>query len=72
MPAVQARLCAPCTDGSVYIAVMAGNKVARFDPQTKGFKEWDLPPGHAPHGLLVDKAGMVWTTGNGNGSTGQR
>jgi virginiamycin B lyase len=58
-------------DGSVYIAVMAGNKVARFDPKTQTFKEWDLPSGHRPHGLLVDKQGTVWTTGNGNGTIGK-
>ncbi|PYM68883.1 MAG: hypothetical protein DME03_23405 [Candidatus Rokuibacteriota bacterium] len=48
-------------DGSVYIAVMSGNKVARFDPKTQSFKEWDLPSGHHPHGLLVDRQGMVCT-----------
>jgi virginiamycin B lyase len=58
-------------DGSIYIAVMSGNKVARFDPRTQRFKEWDLPSGHRPHGLLVDKTGMVWTTGNGNGTIGK-
>ena len=58
-------------DGSVYITVMNGNKVARFDPKTETFKEWDLPPGHRPHGLLVDSNGMVWTTGNGNGTIGK-
>jgi len=51
--------------------VMSGNKVARFDPKTQSFKEWDLPPGHHPHGLLVDRQGMVWTTGNGNGTIGR-
>lgn len=58
-------------DGSVYIAVMAGNKVARFDPKTQSFKEWDLPAGHRPHGVLVDRSGTVWTTGNGNGTIGR-
>jgi virginiamycin B lyase len=58
-------------DGSVYIAVMTGNKVARFDPKTQTFKEWSLPSGHRPHGLLVDRNGMVWTTGNGNGTIGK-
>jgi virginiamycin B lyase len=58
-------------DGSVYIAVMTGNKVARFDPRAQSFREWDLPSGHRPHGLLVDKQGMVWTTGNGNGTIGK-
>ena len=37
---------------------MSGNKVARFDPKTQLFREWDLPPGHRPHGLLVDRGGM--------------
>ena len=30
-----------------------------------------MPPGHRPHGLLVDRNGMVWTTGNGNGTIGK-
>src|SRR5688572_971146 len=58
-------------DGNIYIAVMSGNKVARFDTKTQTFKEWDMPAGHRPHGLLVDKQGMVWTTGNGNGTIGK-
>src|SRR5688572_28195911 len=66
-----ARDPAPAPDGSIYISVMSGNKVARFDPKTQTFKEWDMPPGHRPHGLLVDKQGVVWTTGNGNGTIGR-
>ena len=66
-----ARDPAVAPDGAIYVAVMNGNKVARFDPKTQGFREWDLPSGHRPHGLLVDKNGMVWTTGNGNGTIGR-
>ena len=66
-----ARDPAPGPDGSIYISVMTGNKVARFDPKTQTFKEWDMPPNHRPHGLLVDKQGIVWTTGNGNGTIGR-
>src|SRR5262245_40913269 len=66
-----ARDPAVAPDGSIYIAVMNGNKVAHFNPKTQAFKEWDLPPGHRPHGLLVDKQGTVWTTGNGNGTIGK-
>ncbi|MCC7483606.1 MAG: PQQ-binding-like beta-propeller repeat protein [Burkholderiales bacterium] len=66
-----ARDPAVAPDGAIYIAVMTGNKVARFDEKTTSFKEWDLPPGHRPHGLLVDRAGTVWTTGNGNGTIGK-
>jgi virginiamycin B lyase len=66
-----ARDPAVAPDGSIYVAVMTGNKVARFDPKTQAFKEWDLAPGHRPHGLLVDRSGAVWTTGNGNGTIGK-
>lgn len=66
-----ARDPAPAPDGSIYIAVMSGNKVARFEPKTAAFREWDLPRGHRPHGVLVDKNGIVWTTGNGNGTIGR-
>lgn len=66
-----ARDPAPAPDGSVYVSVMSGNKIARFDPKTGAFKEWDLPRGHHPHGVLVDRNGIVWTTGNGNGTIGR-
>lgn len=66
-----ARDPAPAPDGSLYIAVMAGNRIARFDPAAQTFKEWPLPPGARPHGLVVDAEGMVWYTGNGDGSIGR-
>ena len=66
-----ARDPAPGPDGNIYITVMQGNKIARFDPRTQQFKEWDLPSGAHPHGLLVDKTGRVWYTGNGNGTIGE-
>lgn len=66
-----ARDPAPGPDGNIYIAVMKGNKIARFDTRTEKFTEWDLPPGARPHGLLVDRTGQVWYTGNGNGTIGQ-
>src|SRR3972149_7733649 len=49
----------PGPAGQVYIAAMHGNKIARFDPGAKAFKEWDLPEGASPHGLLVDSNGQV-------------
>ncbi len=58
-------------DGSIYIAVMHGNKIAHFDPRTQKFREWELPSGARPHGLLVDRQGIVWYTGNGNGTIGR-
>jgi len=66
-----ARDPAPGPDGAIYIAVMQGNRIARFDPATQRFVEWELPPGAKPHGLVVDRAGLVWYTGNGNGTIGR-
>jgi virginiamycin B lyase len=66
-----ARDPAPGLDGAIYIAVMQGNRIARFDPRDRSFKEWDLPPGARPHGLVVDPQGVVWYTGNGDGSIGR-
>ncbi|HUQ28190.1 MAG TPA: hypothetical protein VM051_06340 [Usitatibacter sp.] len=66
-----ARDPAPAPDGSMFIAVMQGNKIARFDPATKKFQEWDMPAGAKPHGLVVDKKGIVFYTGNGNGTIGR-
>lgn len=66
-----ARDPAPGPDGNIYIAVMYGNKIARFDTGAKTFTEWDLPPGARPHGLLLDRNGQIWYTGNGNGTIGQ-
>ena len=66
-----ARDPAPGPDGNIYIAVMHGNRIARFDTAAEKFTEWELPPGAKPHGLVVDEAGIVWYTGNGNGSIGR-
>jgi len=65
-----ARDPAPAPDGSIFISVMHGNKIARFDPKTQKFKEWDLPRGAHPHGVLVDANNTAWYTGNGNGTIG--
>lgn len=66
-----ARDPAPGPDGDIYVAVMYGNRIAHFDTDKQTFNEWDLPPGARPHGLLVDKDGIVWYTGNGNGTIGR-
>jgi virginiamycin B lyase len=66
-----ARDPAPGPDGNIYITVMMGDKIARFDTRTHRFNEWELPAGTHPHGLLVDRQGIVWYTGNGNGTLGR-
>ncbi|SRR5258708_3182622 len=55
----------PAPDGSLYITVMQADRIARFDPVTHQFREWPVPSGAKPHGLLVDKQGIVYYTGNG-------
>jgi virginiamycin B lyase len=66
-----ARDPAPGPDGAIYIAVMRGNRIARFDPRERSFTEWELPPGAQPHGLVVDEQGIVWYTGHGNDTIGR-
>jgi virginiamycin B lyase len=48
-----------------------GNYVAQFDPKTKAFKKFQLEKGANPHTCLVDTKGMVWYTGNRNGTLGR-
>jgi len=66
-----ARDPAPGPDGDIYITVMQGDRIARFDPRRQVFNEWDVPAGAHPHGLVVDREGKVWYTGNGNGTIGE-
>jgi virginiamycin B lyase len=61
---------AVATDGNVYIAIMRGNRIARFDPRIEVFNEWDLPRGAAPQSLTTDERGTIWYTGYGNATLG--
>lgn len=66
-----ARSSAIAADGSIYIAVPNDNKVVRFDPRTQNFRDWDLPAGHQPNSVVIDRRGLVWTTGFGNSTIGK-
>ena len=66
-----ARDPAPGPDGNIYITVKLADKIARFDPRTKRFTEWNVPAGAQPQALLVDRHGQVWYTGSGNGTVGR-
>ncbi len=64
------------TDGAIFFVGQAGqaptgNYVARLDPKTGAFKKYELDPGTNPHTCLVDSKGMVWYTGNRNGTLGK-
>src|SRR6266699_6994547 len=63
-----ARDPAPGPDGNIYITVMQGDRIARFDTKARKFNEWNLPAGAHPHGLLVDTQGHGWYKGHGSGT----
>jgi len=58
-------------DGSIFVAIMRGNRIARFDPGNETFREWDLPRNASPLGLVTDDRGKVWYAGHGNATLGQ-
>ena len=58
-------------DGNVYFTVWVGDKIARFEPKSKRFQEWDVPAGMQPRGLLVAGDGKLYFGGAGNGAIGE-
>ena len=56
-------------DGSVYIAVMSGNKVASLQTRTGSIKEY--PSSGGPYGLALDRAGNVWFCRMGDNKMGR-
>jgi streptogramin lyase len=49
-------------DGSVWITLALGNRIARFDPKTEQFELHVLDEGFYPHTLRIDERGRVWFT----------
>jgi streptogramin lyase len=49
-------------DGSVWITLALGNRIARFDPKTERFELHALSEGFYPHTLRIDARGRVWFT----------
>jgi virginiamycin B lyase len=48
------------------------NLLGRLDPRTGEFKEYRLrTPDSGPHGLVADKDGNIWFTGNFKGYIGK-
>ncbi|MEW5889197.1 MAG: hypothetical protein AB1768_09100 [Pseudomonadota bacterium] len=52
-------------------ALLAALLAAWSAALTAGGSNYGIVPGARPHGLLVDADGMVWYTGNGNGTIGR-
>ncbi|MBW2666440.1 MAG: carboxypeptidase regulatory-like domain-containing protein [Deltaproteobacteria bacterium] len=49
-------------DGSVWITLALGNRLARFDPQAESFEVHELEHGYYPHTLRFDPRGRIWYT----------
>lgn len=68
-------------DGSVWYTGQANSTLGRLDPRTGAFREYPLKPatdtgrrlpyGVGPHGLVADKAGHIWFTGQLAGYVGK-
>jgi streptogramin lyase len=49
-------------DGSLWITLALGNRLARFDPGEEGFEVHELEQGFYPHTLRFDARGRIWYT----------
>jgi len=49
-------------DGSIWITLALGNRLARFDPGTERFELVELQQGYYPHTLRFDDRGRIWYT----------
>ncbi len=49
-------------DGSIWITLATGNRLARFDPQSEEFQLVRLDAGFYPHTLRFDAKGRIWYT----------
>ncbi len=49
-------------DGSIWITLCLGNKIARFDPATERFEIFLQEDGLYPHTLRFDRRGRAWYT----------
>ncbi len=66
-------------DGTIWVTLCLGDKVAHFNPRTRGWNIYPQKEGLYPHTLRIDRKGRVWYTlavSNGVGmidpSTGER
>jgi streptogramin lyase len=49
-------------DGSLWITLALGNRLARFDPASERFSLVELEHGYYPHTLRIDGRGRIWYT----------
>src|SRR6266516_74045 len=49
----------------------ASTKLGRVDMTSGQFREYDLPQGHGPHGVVADRDGNIWYTANAAAAIGK-
>jgi streptogramin lyase len=49
-------------DGSLWLTLAIGNRLARFDPETERFELHEVAEGYYPHTLRFDRQGRIWYT----------
>jgi streptogramin lyase len=49
-------------DGSLWLTLAIGNKLAHFDPETERFAVHEVAEGYYPHTLRFDARGRIWYT----------
>jgi streptogramin lyase len=49
-------------DGSLWLTLAIGNRLARFDPATERFAVHEVAEGYYPHTLRFDRQGRIWYT----------
>ncbi len=58
-------------DGSIWITLAIGNRLARFDPKTERFELHEVADGFYPHTLRFDAKGRVWYTMSASNHVGR-
>ncbi len=50
------------SDGTIWVTLCLGNKVAHLNPRTKGWTIYEQKEGLYPHTMRIDRKGRVWYT----------
>lgn len=61
----------PAPDGTIYFSEMEADRIARFNPKSQKFQEWNLRAGTKPRGLVVAGDGRVFFGSAGYGVIGE-
>jgi virginiamycin B lyase len=53
-------------DGVVWVSEYNSGKLGRYDPNSRQWKEWDIPGEAQPYAVFVDDTGAVWVSDFGS------